>query len=106
MNWETRRVDRLVDRWPIFASELRAALLDADERALADDVDDMVVVQVCGCGDDFCRSFYTAPPPDGTWGPGHRNISLSPPWPGMLVLDVVDGSITYVEVSGRPRPLD
>jgi len=24
----------------------------------------------CGCGDDFCQSFYTQPRPEGPYGPG------------------------------------
>ncbi len=63
------------------------------------------VVARCGCGDDFCQSFYTAPKPDGAYGPGHRNVLLDPPWSGMLILDVVDGLIAYVEVLDRD-PLD
>jgi hypothetical protein len=76
------------------------------ERALADDVGEVVIVQGCSCGDDFCQSFDTAPPPEGPWGPTHRNVSLTPPWPGMLILDVVGDSITYVEVLDRPRSRD
>lgn len=95
-----------MDRWPILASELRAALIDEDEPALADYVGEARIVQLCDCSDDFCQSFYTAPPPDGPWGHGHRNIWLTPPWQGMLILDVVGDSITYVEVLDRPRGLD
>jgi hypothetical protein len=59
--------------------------------------------QECGCGDTFCQSFYTAPKPDGPYGPGHSNVLLDPPWPRMLILDVVDGRIMYVEVIDRPK---
>jgi hypothetical protein len=54
---------------------------------------------------DFCQSFYTQPPPAGAYGPGHRCVALSPHRPGMLVLDVVDDLIMFVEVIDRP-PLD
>jgi hypothetical protein len=33
-------------------------------------------VAQCGCGNDFRQSFYTAPKPDGAYGPGHRNVGL------------------------------
>jgi hypothetical protein len=99
-------MDKLVDRWPTLASELRAALVAEGEAALDDGVGDLVVVQMCGCGDDFCQSFYTAAPPEGAWGVGHRNVMLDPPWPGYLILDVVDEATTYVEVLFRPTPLD
>jgi hypothetical protein len=97
-------VDRLVDRWPKLSGELRDALIAEDEAGLANSVDSLEVVQPCGCGDDFCQSFYTAQPPDDA-GPGHRNVLLDPPWTGMLILYVVDDEIVYVEVLDRP-PLD
>ncbi|TCC65454.1 hypothetical protein E0H73_00445 [Kribbella pittospori] len=98
-------MNRLVDRWPKLSIELRDALTAEDEAGLARSVDSLEVVQPCGCGDDFCQSFYTADPPDGAYGPGHRNALLDPPWTGMLILDVVDDEIVYVEVLDRP-PLD
>jgi hypothetical protein len=101
-NWS---VDRLIDRWPKLSSELRDALIAEAQAGLANSVDALEVVQRCGCGDDFCQSFYTADPPDGVFGPGHRNVLLDPPWTGMLILDVVDDAIVYVEVLDRP-PLD
>jgi hypothetical protein len=81
------------------------ALREADNTALADQIDTLRVLRECGCGDDFCQSFYTQPPPLGSYGPGHRNVELSPSWPGLLVLDVVDEVIMFVEVIDRP-PLD
>lgn len=95
----------VVERWPVLAGELRAALLTADEIELADQVVELVVVQPCSCDEDFCQSFYTAPPPDGPYGPGHENVVLDPPWSGELVLDLLDDRIRYVEVLFR-RPLD
>jgi len=95
-------VDRLIDRWPRLSGELRDALIAEDEADLASSVDALEVVQRCACGDDFCQSFYTAQPPDDAYGPGHRNVLLDPPWTGMLILDVVDDEIVYVEVLDRP----
>jgi hypothetical protein len=62
---------------------------------------DLRIVAPCSCGDDFCQSFYTAPPPNGAYGPGHRNVPLFPKL-GMLILDVVHGRIMFVEVLDRP----
>ncbi|WP_370038325.1 hypothetical protein [Nocardioides sp.] len=92
---------RLVDRWPDFTGQLRQALVAEGEDLLATQVETLRVIAECGCGDDFCQSFYTAPKPDGPFGPGHRNVLLDPPWSGMLILDVVDGQIVYVEVLDR-----
>ncbi|QLQ11835.1 MAG: hypothetical protein HZY75_09755 [Nocardioidaceae bacterium] len=96
---------RLVDRWPDFARQLREALVAEDEELLVTQVETLSVIAECGCGDDFCQSFYTAPKPDGAYGPGHWNVLLDAPWSGMLILDVVDGQIVYVEVLDRD-PLD
>jgi hypothetical protein len=88
--------------WPVFADELAAVLEAAGEDQLTDQVDRLRIVAVCVCEDDLCQSFYTAAKPAGTYGDGHRNVCLDPPWPGYLVLDVVHDNITYVEVLDRP----
>lgn len=82
---------------PQFAEEIAALLRGADEPALADQVPALRVVGRCRCGDDFCASFYTAAPPAGAYGPGHRNVALDPTT-GMVILDVVDDRIMQVEV--------
>jgi len=87
--------------WPIFAAELAAALDDAGEARLEKQVRHLRVVEVCGCGDDFCQSFRTAPKPAGPYGEGHRTIALRAPWSGYLILDVVGTEIVYVEVLHR-----
>lgn len=91
------------DRFPRFAAELAAALRAEDEGRLADQVAGLRVVQECGCDDDLCQSFYTAPPPDGAYGPGHRCVTPVPERPGTFVLDVVDDVIMYVEALARTR---
>jgi len=55
------------------------------------------VIDHCRCGDDFCATFDTQPPPAGAYGPSHRNVALDPE-EGMLILDVVDEHIACVEV--------
>ena len=87
---------------PNFANELAALLRAADEPRLADQVPALRVVGRCRCGDDFCASFYTAPPPAGAYGPGLRNVPLNPET-GMVILDVVDERIMQVEVLYNPR---
>lgn len=56
----------------------------------------------CPCGDDFCQSFYTQPPPEGPYGPGHRTVCLEPDT-GMINIDVVGDDIRYVEILYRPE---
>ena len=80
------------------AAELTAALRWVGEDGLADQVGTLRVRQQCDCGDRFCQSFYTEPPPNRAYGPGHRNVALCPPGSGWLILDVVDDVIMYVEV--------
>jgi len=60
------------------------------------------MVRGCGCGDDFCASFYTQPKPKGAYGPGHYTLALETAAQGMLILDVVDGVISFVEVLYHP----
>ncbi|MFU8876421.1 hypothetical protein, partial [Micromonospora sp. SL4-19] len=60
-------------RWPVFTAELAAALAAEGEKRLAEQVGRLRVVQTCGCGDDFCQSFHTAPKPAEAYGDGHRN---------------------------------
>jgi hypothetical protein len=69
---------------------------------LAVQVPILKIVEGCGCGDDFCASFYTQPKPNGAYGPGHDTLLLDTEAPGMLILDVVDGVISFVEVLYRP----
>ena len=64
---------------------------------LAEQVSTLGIVARCRCGDDFCASFYTAPPPAGAYGPGHRNVELRSEH-GLVILDVVDERIMQVEV--------
>ena len=92
----------LRDTWPVLAAEIEAALRSCDEPALAELVHELPVVSRCDCPDEFCQSFYTAQPPDGPYGDGHRNVVLEPPWAGFLILDVIDEQIMYVEVLDRP----
>ncbi|WP_237771537.1 hypothetical protein [Kribbella sp. ALI-6-A] len=100
---------RLIDRWPVLAGQIRAALIRDDETELAGQVDELRVLEMCACGDDFCQSFYTAPRPEKSYPMDrHRNWfpeDDEPGWDGYLILDVVDERIAFVEVLYRP-PLD
>jgi hypothetical protein len=63
-------------------------------------VPELSVIERCRCGDDFCGMFYVLPKPAGAYGPGHRNVALTPK-EGMLILDVVSDKIAAVEVLYR-----
>lgn len=90
------------DIFPDLIAELTALLEDEDERELAICAWDLRLVDECGCGDDFCQSIRTAAHPRGQpYGPGHRCVPLLPS-KGMLILDVVDGRIMYIEILERP----
>ncbi|AUG75483.1 hypothetical protein CFP65_0520 [Kitasatospora sp. MMS16-BH015] len=87
--------------FPDLAEELIGLLQEEGEEELALLAADLRLVAECGCGDDFCQSFKTAPHPAGkAYGPDHRCVLLAPAQ-GMLVLDVVDTRIMYVEVLHR-----
>jgi hypothetical protein len=85
---------------PNLSRELITLLEAAREPGLAAQIDDLEMIERCGCNDSFCSSFYTAPRPEGAYGPKHRNVSLEPEH-GMSILDVVDDRIMQVEVLFR-----
>ncbi|GAA4086938.1 hypothetical protein [Streptomyces shaanxiensis] len=88
--------------FPELVDELAQLLEEEGERELAICVRDVRMVGECGCGGDFCQSIRTADHPDGQpYGPGHRCVPLVPA-DGMLILDVVDGRIMYIEILERP----
>ncbi|MFI2300151.1 hypothetical protein ACH5AL_15110 [Actinacidiphila glaucinigra] len=90
------------DVFPDLIAELTALLEDEGERELALGAWDLRLVDECACGDDFCQSIRTADHPQGQpYGAGHRCVPLLPS-KGMLILDVVDGRIMYIEVLERP----
>ena len=89
--------------WPVFTTELVAALNACGDDRLADQVEQLRIVEVCACEDDFCQSICTGPKPAGAYGGGHRTVCLGAPWPGRLILDVVHDAIAYVEVLYRSR---
>lgn len=90
----------LVDILPEFADELRRLLAVSEKPHLAKQVDKLSIIDRDRCGDSICASFYTAPKPDGPYGTGHENIELEPD-EGMIILDVVNNSIVFVEVLYR-----
>jgi hypothetical protein len=90
----------LITSLPNLSQELTALLIFAGEPILASQVTGLEIVQRCPCEDDFCATFYTAPRPNGAYGPGHRNVSLEPE-KGMIVLDVLDERIMKVEILYR-----
>ena len=95
-------------QWPVLGTQLRHALRGADEGDLADQVAGLQVIARCDCGEGFCQSFYTEPPPEGAYPYPDRARNLyfeDCGWDGMLILDVVDERIHFVEVIDRP-PLD
>ena len=102
----------MVERWPRLARQVRDALVRDGEGGLASQIDELRVLRMCDCGDDFCQSFYTEMPPAGGY-PSDRHRNWYPAdddegdlgWAGHLILDVVDERIVYVEVLYRP-PLD
>ena len=91
---------RLAEALPAFRDELESLLLEAGEFQLAQQVSSLQIVDRCRCGDDFCSTFYTGTKPEGSYGPQHRNVVLSPE-KGTLILDVVADKIKCVEVLYR-----
>lgn len=88
--------------YPDLVGELVRLLEAEGEQRLSMTVRDLRLVAPCSCGEEHCQSIRTSEHPEGApYGPGHRNVPLDPE-EGMLVLDVVDERIVYVEVLDRP----
>jgi hypothetical protein len=98
MNESTEKPLLLARVLPAFAAELRQLLEAQGEPELAAQVPGLAILD--RCGDDICGTFYTRPKPNGGFGPGHRNVALTPD-KGMVILDVVAGEIACVEVLDR-----
>ena len=86
--------------FPDFSVDLQRLLMQAGRPDLANQINELTMQDRCRCGDSFCGTFYTAPKPQGSYGPGHENVVLEPD-EGMVILDVVDGRIKCVEVLYR-----
>jgi hypothetical protein len=77
---------------PELSYELVSLLLEAGEPLLAASVSELILVDRCPCGGDFCAGFYTQPAPTEGFGPGHRMVVLNPAT-GKIHLDVVHDRI-------------
>ncbi len=86
--------------FPSLAEELRDLLERKGDTGLAGQVAALAIVERCRCGDEFCATIYTQPPPKGTWGPDHGTIDLDADQ-GMILLDVVQGKIVEIEILNR-----
>lgn len=90
----------LVQALPEIAQELTTLLQD-DQPSLAYQIPNLQLVDRCRCGDDFCATVYTEPPPH-SFGAGHENIPLDPE-KGWIILDVMHGKIHVIEILYRPE---
>jgi hypothetical protein len=93
----------MTDLLPILSKQLREALRDHGRGDLADQVDSLSIWERCGCGDDFCSSFFTdgPRPAKGYRDEGeHQTVALIIDG-GMVNVDTVSGSIRHVEVLDR-----
>jgi hypothetical protein len=90
----------LVQSLPELSRELTELLVGVREPGLAAQIGDLEIVARCSCGDDFCASFYTASKPFGRYGANHWNLALEPA-SGLILLDLIDGRIVYVELLYR-----
>ena len=90
----------LLDALPDLADELSTLLNQGGATELATQVPFLRLVDRCRCGDDFCATLYTAPKPNGAYGPNHESMPLNPS-SGHLILDLVDRKIVCIEILFR-----
>jgi hypothetical protein len=91
---------RLGDQLPDLATELVAALEARAEPELAAAVPNLTIVARCDCGDPYCATMYTVPPPRGWWGPQYRTINLDAE-AGYLIVGALGPRIVEVSVLFR-----
>jgi hypothetical protein len=91
---------RLGDVDPVLARELWVGLAMAGEDALASVVEELTIVEPCGCDDEECASFYPVERFQAAWywGRNGRTVRLR----AGLAVDVAGGRIVAVEVVDRP----
>jgi hypothetical protein len=90
----------LSDLMPEVAEELRTLISKSEFPELANQISGLRIVDRCQCGENSCATFYTAPPPNGAWGPGHENVLLDTK-DGFFVLDLLNQKIVCVDVLDR-----
>ena len=83
---------------PGLAERIEAALRAQGEGRIAEQVDELRIMDVCPCDQPFCGSFHTASLPMRRWFMRGRQIELRDGGPGEIAVDVVRGEIAYVEV--------
>ena len=91
---------RLRDVDPVLARELWVGLAMAGEDDLACAIDELTIVEPCGCDDVACASFYPVERFQAAWfwGSDGRTIALRQG----LAVDAAGDRIIAVEVVDRP----
>jgi hypothetical protein len=87
----------MLDVVPELAEEIERGLRDSGDAELAEQVAGLRMLKSCGCGDDFCASFRTAPVPEGPAGRKRWGIPLD----NHLIIHVLQNQIIEVEVLFR-----
>ena len=91
---------RFVDSFPQFAKEIETLLLASKEPHLATQIPELLITRRCDCEDDFCATFYTLADRYALYRADTHCVNLDPQR-GQIVIDVVYGRITGVEVLFR-----
>jgi hypothetical protein len=93
----------LRDIVPEFAGELADVLNQDGFGLLAIQIPSLELWQPCGCQAKSCCSFYTGSKPSEPWAKVGNHYNVVPNVrKGLVVLDVVDGVIRYLEIPDRP----
>jgi hypothetical protein len=93
-------ISTIAELFPALLTELEELLTRDGRVDLAQRIGRLAVVDRCRCGEASCAHFYTAPKPVASYGPGHENLML-PVGRGLVVLDLVDGTIVGVDSTAQ-----
>lgn len=88
----------MADLLPHVLAELEAGLREEGEIPLIETLPRLRVTEPCGCGDDFCSSFYTGPRPRHSWAEEGSARTIGIGGGTVFAIDVVDDEIRYVEI--------
>src|SRR5437763_6815286 len=92
----------LSEAFPEVAEDLRQ-LLREEEPDLSEQVASLVITEPCGCGDDFCASFYTGPRPSDSGSAREGIYQTVAGGEFVFAASLVDGRVYYIEILSRPE---
>ena len=81
--------------FPDLVNKIKQVFAEQDRRDLYEQINDLVIVSLCKCGEESCGSFYTVDPPDENTEHKVEDFVIVH---GQITVEVYDGKVTYIEI--------